>query len=128
MPLKLLGLVAIAGALGSSLRYLVNLAFLRGGATGLPYATLTVNVLGCFLAGVLFALFETKLARYALYAPVLLVGFLGAFTTFSTFALESITLLNGNSAWKGLLNIGLQNLAGLAAICAGLGLVRLFCR
>ena len=51
MSLKLILLVAIAGALGSTLRYLVNLAFLRGGITGLPFATLTVNVLGCFLAG-----------------------------------------------------------------------------
>ena len=128
MSIKLLLFVAAGGAAGSTLRYLVNLAFLRSGATGLPYATLTVNVLGCFLAGLLFALFETKFAKYAIYAPILMVGFLGAFTTFSTFALESVALLNGNAMWKGLLNIALQNLAGLGAICAGLGVVRMFCR
>ncbi|WP_294507320.1 CrcB family protein [uncultured Victivallis sp.] len=128
MSLKLILLVAIAGALGSTLRYLVNLAFLRGGITGLPFATLTVNVLGCFLAGLFFALFATKFSKYAIYAPVLMVGFLGAFTTFSTFALESVAMLTGGAAWKGLLNIGLQNLAGLGSICAGAGLVRLICR
>ena len=128
MSLKLILLVAIAGALGSTLRYLVNLAFLRGGITGLPFATLTVNVLGCFLAGLFFALFATKFSKYAIYAPVLMVDFLGAFTTFSTFALESVAMLTGGAAWKGLLNIGLQNLAGLGSICAGAGLVRLICR
>ena len=128
MSLKLILLVAIAGALGSTLRYLVNLAFLRGGITGLPFATLTVNVQGCFLAGLFFALFATKFSKYAIYAPVLMVGFLGAFTTFSTFALESVAMLTGGAAWKGLLNIGLQNLAGLGSICAGAGLVRLICR
>ncbi len=128
MSLKLILLVAIAGALGSTLRYLVNLVFLRGGITGLPFATLTVNVLGCFLAGLFFALFATKFSKYAIYAPVLMVGFLGAFTTFSTFALESVAMLTGGAAWKGLLNIGLQNLAGLGSICAGAGLVRLICR
>ena len=128
MTLKLILLVAAAGALGSTLRYLINLLFLRGGVTGLPYATLTVNVLGCFLAGLLFGLFATKFAKYANYAPVLMVGFLGAFTTFSTFALESVTLLAGGAIWKGLLNIALQNLAGLGAISAGLGLVRQICR
>lgn len=127
MSIKLILLIAGAGAAGSTLRYLINLAFLRGGATELPYATLTVNILGCFGAGLLFALFETKLARYSIYAPVLMVGFLGAFTTFSTFALESVALMQGSSPWKAFLNIGLQNLAGLGAVCAGFGAVRLLC-
>ena len=61
------------------------------------------------------------------YAPVLLVGFLGAFTTFSTFALESANLMQAGAPWKALLNIGLQNLSGLAAVCCGLWLVRQFC-
>ena len=127
MSLKLLLLVAGAGAVGSTLRYLVNLAFLRRGTWELPYATLTVNVLGCFLAGIFYALFADKLHRHAAYAPVLLVGFLGAFTTFSTFALESANLMQAGAPWKALLNIGLQNLSGLAAVCCGLWLVRQFC-
>ena len=64
MSLKLLLLVAGAGAVGSTLRYLVNLAFLRRGTWELPYATLTVNVLGCFLAGIFYALFADKLHRH----------------------------------------------------------------
>ena len=127
MSLKLLLLVAGAGAVGSTLRYLVNLAFLRRGTWELPYATLTVNVLGCFLAGIFYALFADKLHRHAAYAPVLLVGFLGPFTTFSTFALESANLMQAGAPWKALLNIGLQNLSGLAAVCCGLWLVRQFC-
>ena len=74
MSLKLLLLVAGAGAVGSTLRYLVNLAFLRRGTWELPYATLIVNVLGSFLAGIFYALFADKLHRHAAYAPVLLVA------------------------------------------------------
>lgn len=124
MSLKTLMMIAGLGALGTVLRYVITLAFQRHGPWLLPWSTLTVNVLGCFAAGVLYALFAEKLQRYSPYAPILLIGFLGAFTTFSTLALESVVLAQGGELWKAVVNIGLQNATGVAAVCGGIYLVK----
>ncbi len=124
MSVKLLLMIAGAGAVGTLLRYLLNLAFLRRGSWEFPWATLTINVLGCFAAGVLYALFAGKLERFSGFAPVVMIGFLGAFTTLSTFALESFILAQGGQLWRAVLNIGVQNILGLSAVCFGYYLVK----
>lgn len=86
------------GAIGAALRYLIGLACSRVTWAAMPVGTLTVNLLGCFLLGVLMA-FGQKYASFS-GAPYLMltVGVCGAFTTFSTFSADSIRLMD-NGQW-----------------------------
>ena len=91
--MKQLLLIALGGAGGALCRYgLVNLInqFNHG---KFPLGTLTVNVLGSFLIGIMYVLIAERLTLHPDWRSILIVGFLGAFTTFSTFSLEVITLL-----------------------------------
>ncbi len=83
--------VALGGALGATARYALALAVVRAGLS-FPFATLAANTLGCFLMGMLSVAFATRLSAGAL--PLgMMTGFLGAFTTFSAFALDINHLL-----------------------------------
>lgn len=87
-------LIALGGAVGSLLRYLVGGAIQRSSATGFPVGTLFVNVVGCFLVGV-FVRFLLNMQTSVELRALLIVGFCGGFTTFSTFSYETVGLLEG---------------------------------
>ena len=120
--------VFLGGGLGAVCRYLATSFFAVRFGSAFPYGTLFVNVSGSFLMGVLMGLlplfpFGDK------YLPenlrlLLAVGFLGGFTTFSSFSMETLTLLQGANALSALWNV-LTNVAfGVTAAWAGLLLVR----
>lgn len=88
--LRTLLLVALGGAIGSSARYLVNVAAMRLAGPGFPLGTMTVNILGSFLMGVLASTLAQHGGTRA--APFLMTGVLGGFTTFSAFSLDAVTL------------------------------------
>lgn len=91
--MKELLLIALGGASGALCRHgLVNLIKLYSNGH-FPYGTLAVNVIGSFFIGVMYILITERLALHPDWRNVLMVGFLGAFTTFSTFSLEAVTLL-----------------------------------
>jgi len=119
-------LVAIGGGIGASLRHLVGVAAIRVMGVGFPWGTLTVNVLGSFAMGLLVAI----LARYGPDAGarelrlLLGVGVLGGFTTFSSFSLDAGVLYEGGHATTAALYVVGSVVLGLAALFAGLGLVR----
>jgi CrcB protein len=101
----LLGL-ALGGACGSLLRYLVSTGIYQWLGRGFPYGTLTVNLIGSFLLGLLTeALVLQRVAIALEYRSAILVGFIGAFTTFSTFALETVYLLEQGNISKAVLNV-----------------------
>jgi len=116
-PVMPLLLIALGGALGSLARYGLG-GLVQGNRTGFPYGTLAVNVLGCLVMGVLMGLVGSNIAKpeHRLFVGI---GFLGAFTTFSTFSYEALQLFERQQPALGLLYIGASLLGCLLAITAG---------
>ena len=117
--------LALAGALGALARYGLAGLVQRFSGGSFPWGTLVVNLLGCFVAGLLWGMFEKRGVVTALPRTVLLVGFLGAFTTFSTMILETTEMLRASELMYATANLTLQNGVGLAAIFAGTMLGRM---
>ena len=116
--------VALAGALGALGRWGLSRAAVRWLGTGFPYGTLLVNLLGCFLLGLIMpiALHSDKISPSLRLA--ITVGFLGALTTFSTFSYETVVLLDGGNWLKAGGNILTNLVGGLGVTLAGFALGR----
>ena len=84
--------IAFGGALGAVSRYWLTVSIERFNGTGFPLGTFMVNLLGSFLIGLLYILFAEKLSVADQLRPVIITGFLGAMTTFSTFSLDALLL------------------------------------
>lgn len=113
--------IAAGGALGALLRYWVSLGVHHLAGRGFPYGTLTVNVLGSLLMGILYVLLLERLASGSATRGFLLVGVLGAFTTFSTFSIETLNLIQSGETARAALNIVLSVVLCIGA--AGIGLL-----
>ena len=116
-------LVALGGALGSSLRYLISKFIAGYWTTTFPMATFAVNILGCLLIGLLTGLVAEGILSQDMKF-LLVTGFCGGFTTFSTFANESLSLMRPGEILTSALYIGLSVAAGILAVYAGMRLVR----
>lgn len=117
--------IALGAALGANARYIVGLwAAGRFGAS-FPYGTLIVNVLGSLLLGFFVALATDRLTLSPEARLFLAVGFLGSFTTFSSYAVESVALLRDSGMGNMFVNILLNNLVALVAALSGVYLARL---
>ena len=118
-------LIGLAGLAGTLCRYgLSGLVARRFGET-FPTGTLIVNVLGCFLAGFLYYLFQERFLVGEVVRTAVMIGFLGGFTTFSSFALQTLTLLRDGEVFLSILNIAISNAAGLLMVWVGYSLARL---
>lgn len=118
-------LLAAAGALGTLARFGLQGAVQRAADTNLPVGTLAVNALGSFLFGIIWPLAEERLLISPEARRILLVGFMGAFTTFSTFAFETGQLAR-DTQWAAVFgNILAQNVLGIGLFLVGLSLGRL---
>ena len=120
--------VAAGGALGSVARHGVNwIVHQEWPLLRFPLATVIVNILGCSVIGVLAGLVVTgRLSMRTTWREFVFVGILGGFTTFSTFGLDTITLVRSGESSQALLNILLQVVCGLAAVHFGLVVVERF--
>ena len=118
-------LVGLGGFCGSGLRFVLSgWAQRMFQHSQFPVGTLTVNVLGCLLIGYLGGLAEQRQVLEPGVRLFLLVGVLGGFTTFSTFAYESLALAQDAEYFKMLLNVMLQVMVGFSAAWIGLVLAR----
>lgn len=116
--------IAIGGAVGSVLRFVVSTNVQRVMGKDFPYGTLTVNVLGSLLMGFLFImLVERQISSIELRSG-LLFGVLGAFTTFSSFSFETLALLESGDWGKALINVFMSVTCCLLATWIGLGIGR----
>lgn len=120
-----LALLAVAGAGGTLARYGFQGWAQRLAGGTFPWGTAAVNILGCLFFGAVWAAASERHLMSAESRTIVLVGFFGAFTTFSTFAFETVQLLRaGQWAWAAG-NAALQNSAGVLALGAGILLGRL---
>jgi fluoride exporter len=115
--------VALGGAVGSVLRYLVGAALLRPGVPALPWGTFTVNVTGSLALGFLARYFGPPHGSPALFLA-LTVGLCGGYTTFSTFTLDMLTMVERGAASRALLYALTSVVASYAALVLGYQLAR----
>lgn len=122
--LKTIFFVAVGGALGSALRYLTAAFVDKFWSGHFPLATFLVNVLGCFLIGLLIGILEKNHLSDSPLKWLLITGFCGGYTTFSAFGHENYSLLQNNHPLPALGYIALSIIVGLLAIWTGLQLAK----
>ena|SRR5688572_27355585 len=115
--------VAVGGAAGALARYALAL-WLTPLAPAFPWATLTVNVVGSFLIGVVLVLSDERGTIDPLMRTLLAVGVLGGFTTFSSFSVETLRLWETRALWVAVANVGANVGACLLAVALGVATTR----
>ncbi|HEX6186303.1 MAG TPA: fluoride efflux transporter CrcB [Pyrinomonadaceae bacterium] len=118
-------LVGLAGLAGTLCRYWLSGAFVRRYGEAFPAGTLAVNLLGCFAAGLLFHFMQERHAFSETARAAVFVGLLGGFTTFSSYGLQTFTLLREGQFGFAALNVVASNLLGVLAVFAGYALAKL---
>ena len=121
--MKELLLVCAGSLLGGGMRYLISVLFRRLGMRVVPLATITVNVLGCFLIGLLSGMSFNGICSPSVKL-FLVTGFCGGFTTFSTFMNENVMLAGNNGLLQALLYTFLSLFLGVVAVVAGYALAK----
>ncbi len=112
-------LIAIAGALGTLTRYGLAAGINRISGHAVFGGTFFVNLIGCFSAGLLLAIFENRLHLSEQARIIVFIGFMGAFTTFSAIMVDTSELVRSSAWLHAMMNVVLQNGLGLVAIFAG---------
>ena len=116
--------VAAGGAIGASARYLLGVSMARFLGFNFPWGTLTANILGCFLMGVLIELMALRWTVHQDLRAFLALGVLGGFTTFSSFSADFANLLARNDYVNAGLYLAASVCLAIAAFFAGMALVR----
>lgn len=116
-------LVATGGAFGAMLRFFISELVMSLLGRGFPYATLLVNVTGSFIMGVLYAAVQQEYAIVIPWRTILSIGFLGALTTFSTFSLDTLLMLQQGAWFKAGLNVTLNVIVCIGVAWLGMQLI-----
>ena len=118
-------MIGLAGLVGTLCRYWLSGVLARRYGETFPTGTLAVNVAGCFLIGFLFYMFQERYVVGQTARTVVLVGFLGGFTTFSSYGLQTFTLLRDGEFAYAAANVFASNLLGLLMVWGGYALAKL---
>ena len=118
-------LIGLAGFIGTLGRYWMSGVVAKRYGETFPAGTLVVNLVGCFLVGLLFYLLEERFLVNQTARTAVLIGLLGGFTTFSSFGLQTFTLLQDREFGFAFLNLSASNLGGLLLVWAGYTLARI---
>lgn len=121
--MKILLAIGVGSFVGGISRYLITLFVQNKFLSAFPYGTFVVNVIGCFLIGVVYALSE-KGNINAEWRIFLATGILGGFTTFSSFSNESVSMLRDGQYWHAFAYISFSVIIGLAATFAGISFIK----
>jgi|LauGreDrversion4_2_1035121.scaffolds.fasta_scaffold148882_3 CrcB protein len=113
IDVKNIALVLLGSAAGGTLRYMVSLYFITKGLNKLPWATFSVNLIGCFLIGVIYAFTQKSIQSGENIRLVLATGFCGGFTTFSAFAIENLQLIKQGATTTAIVYIALSVVLGI---------------
>lgn len=116
--------IGLGGALGSIARYLLGIYIKNHFNTIFPLATFIVNVVGCLLIGILYAILEKNNIGNSIWNYFLVVGFCGAFTTFSTFANENFNLFQNGNIFVAIGYIAASIVLGILAVKFGYILIK----
>ena len=111
--------IALAGLVGTLVRYWLSGFVARQYGETFPWGTLIVNLLGSFLAGAMYHLAEERLLLSPTLRTVIFIGLLGGFTTFSSYGLQTFTLLRDGQVGLATLNVAVSNVLGLLMVWAG---------
>jgi len=117
-------LITFAGGAGALARYGLTGLVYRMTNSSRPWGTFAVNALGCFIAGALWSIFESRWPVSSQTRTIVMIGFLGAFTTFSTYMVETGEMFRSAQWMGGALNIFMHNGIGLIALFAGAAIVK----
>ena len=104
--------VGIGGAMGAVLRYELDALIIKDGFTDFPWGTLTVNLIGCFIIGVAYKIFEEELLHHH-FQSFSVTGFLGALTTFSSYSYATLMLFEQGRVYLAFTNLLLNNVLGI---------------
>lgn len=116
-------MVLIGGGVGALARYIAATTIMQRLGAAFPWGTFFINVSGSFAVGVLMILFTQRLT-HPYWRLLLVVGFLGGYTTFSSFEYETLAAVERGSRWIGLLNVVASVVCGYAAVWLGTALAR----
>jgi CrcB protein len=116
--------ILLGGGVGSLVRYLAASAIVTRFGARFPWGTMAVNITGCFLIGLIMTLLTERFAVHPNWRFALVVGFLGGYTTFSSFEWETYSAVCEGGFWIGLANVAGSVTLGYAAVWVGAALAR----
>ena len=122
--MRILLLIGLGSFLGGIGRYLLTIYIQNRFFSSLSYGTIIVNIIGCFLIGIIFGIAERGNISSE-WRFFLATGILGGFTTFSSFSYETISLFREQQYWFAFFNVGMSIFLGLAATTGGIFLAKL---